>query len=79
MCHVLTVQDHDNGISPPHIQLLSQKLIDSNMARHQVLVSETTCPVYLGELFDSVQEGVSTTQEELQPSQFVLFQSSHCS
>jgi hypothetical protein len=62
-----------------HVQLLFQKLIDSNIARHQVLVNETTCPVYFGELFDSVQEGISTTQEELQPSQFVLFQSSHCS
>jgi hypothetical protein len=66
------VQDHDNGILPlHHIQLLSQKLIDSNIARHQVLVNETTCPVYFGELFDSVQEGISTVQEELQPSQFV--------
>ena len=75
ICHVLIDPEPDNV----PVQLLSQKLIDSKIARHHVLINETNCPVYFDELFVIVQEGVSNVQVELHQSEFVLLLSSHCS
>ncbi len=75
VCHVLIDQEPDNV----QVQLPSQKLIHSKIARHQVLIKVTTWPVYLGELFVSEQEGVSTIQVALHQSQDVVLLSSHCS
>ena len=75
VCHVLIDQEPDNV----QVQLPSQKLIHSKIARHQVLIKVTTWPVYLGELFVSEQKGVSNLQEESHQSQSILLLSSHCS
>ncbi len=63
-----------------HTQLPLPKFISVIFAREFVFhVKVTFWPVYLGESFVSVQEGVSKIQIALHQSKLVVFQSSHCS